>query len=100
MSKNKIRSAKQIERYFKGVANYRRIEILLLIERSSGICLEKIADVLKYEIKNTFQHVQKLSNAGLVNKKHNGKMVDHTLSPYGKRFVNFIKTFINIENIE
>lgn len=96
MSEAKTRSAKQIERYFKGVANYRRIEILFLIERSWGISLEKIAEVLEYEIKNTFQHVQKLSYAGLVNKKHNGKMVEHTLSPYGKRFVGFVKTFINI----
>ena len=96
MSEIKTRTPKQIEKYFKGVANHRRIEILLLIEQSGGICLERIADVLKYEIKNTFQHVQKLSYAGLVNKKHNGKMVDHTLSPYGKRFVGFIKTFINV----
>ena len=52
MSEIKTRTPKQIEKYFKGVANHRRIEILLLIEQSGGICLERIADVLKYEIKN------------------------------------------------
>ena len=41
-----------------------------------------------------------MKEASPLYKKHNGKMVDHTLSPYGKRFVNFIKTFINIESAE
>ena len=97
---NKKRTPKQIEKYFKAAANHKRLEILLLIEKSSDIYLEKIAEYTDCDIKNVFQHVQKLYNSGLVNKKHKGKMVGHTLSPYGKRFVNFIKTFINFESVE
>lgn len=88
-----MKTAKQLERYFKGVANHRRIEILLLIAKRENIYLEKIAEALDCNIKTISEHTKKLTHAGLVNKKYNGQMVGHSVSPYGKRFIEFIKTF-------
>jgi len=88
-----MKTAKQLERHFKGVANHRRIEILLLIERAENISLEKIAESIECDIKNVCQHTQRLVQAGLVNKKYNGRMVGHSVSPYGKKFIKFIKAF-------
>jgi DNA-binding MarR family transcriptional regulator len=88
-----MKSAKQLERYFKGVSNHRRVEILVLVSRAPGISLEKIAENTSCEIKNACQHVQKLVHAGLVNKKYCGRTVGHTISPYGVKFIKFMKSF-------
>jgi DNA-binding MarR family transcriptional regulator len=88
-----MKTAKQLERYFKGVANHRRLEILLLVAENDGIILEEIASTLKCNIKTTSEHTRRLVQAGLLNKKYRGRAVAHLLSPYGKNFVRFIKIF-------
>ena len=82
-----------MERHFKGVANHWRISILQLIAENDGIGVEKIAEVLDGNIKTISVHTQKLVQSGLVNKKYRGRTVTHSLSPYGKKFHNFIRTF-------
>ena len=77
----------------KGVANHRRIEILKLVARSEGISLEDIAESLGCNIKTISEHARKLTNAGLVDKTYQGRMVVHSLSPYGKIFYVFLTTF-------
>jgi len=91
----KIKTAKQMERHLKGMANHRRIEILLLVAKNDGITLEGIIEMLDANPKTIGEHARKLHQAGLVNKKYHGKFVEHTLSPYGKIFVNFLKSFQN-----
>ncbi len=46
-----MKTAKQLERNFKGVANHRRLEILLLVAENDGITLEEISGTLKCNIK-------------------------------------------------
>ena len=82
-----------MERYFKGAANHRRLDILRLIDRNDGITLEKIAEILDCNIKTVSEHTRRLVQAGLLNKKYRGREVEHSLSPYGKRFIDFTKTF-------
>jgi len=89
----KQKTAKQLERHFKGVANHRRIDILLLVANQSDVTVEGIADALGINIKTISEHTRRLAQAGLLNKKYRGRNVAHTLSPYGKTFVRFIKTF-------
>lgn len=89
----KPKTAKQLERHFKGVANHRRIDILKLIAENESINLEDIAENLKCNIKTVSEHTRKLVQAGLVNKKYQGRMVAHSLSPYGQIFYKFITTF-------
>jgi len=85
-----------MERHLKGIANHRRIEILLLIEKSGGLTLDNIIKNLDANPKTLGEHTRRLYNAGLVNKQYRGKFVEHTLSPYGKIFVSFLKSFQNI----
>jgi DNA-binding MarR family transcriptional regulator len=89
----KLKTPKQLERYFKGVANHWRIEILDLIAKKEGITLENISETLDCNLKTISEHTRKLVQAGLVNKKYKGREVMHSLSPYGQRFLKFIKTF-------
>ena len=89
----KIKTAKQMERHLKGMANHYRIEILLLIAQHQAITLEGIVGLLGANEKTLGEHTRRLYQAGLINKNYRGKFVEHTLSPYGKIFVNFLKAF-------
>lgn len=82
-----------MERHLKGVANHYRIEILLLIAERGTITLEDIVGVIGANQKTLGEHTRRLCHAGLLNKKYRGKFVEHTLSPYGKTFVKFLKLF-------
>jgi len=87
------KTAKQLERHIKGVANHRRIEILDLIARNNGISVDGIAETLDCNMKTISEHTRRLVAAGLVNKKYQGRTVTHSLSPYGKIFHKFISNF-------
>ena len=93
----KIKTAKQIERHLKGIANHYRIEILLLIAERNGITLEDIVEGLGANEKTIGEHTRRLYQAGLLNKKYRGKFVEHTLSPYGKTFVRFLQSFRQVQ---
>ncbi|MDP1884429.1 MAG: winged helix-turn-helix domain-containing protein [Candidatus Moranbacteria bacterium] len=87
------KTPKQMERHLKGVANHRRIEILFIIAENSGIALDSICGIMKGNVKTISEHTKKLVQSGLINKFRRGRVVGHSLSPYGKRFLKFIKTF-------
>ena len=88
----KIKTPKQMERHLKGIANHYRIAVLLLISAREGITLEEIIENLNGNPKTIGEHTRRLAVAGLLNKKYNAKFVEHSLSPYGKVFVEFLKT--------
>ncbi|MEK9158536.1 MAG: helix-turn-helix domain-containing protein [Patescibacteria group bacterium] len=88
-----MKTSKQLERYFKGAANHRRLDILRLIAKNEGISLEGITDALSCNMKTVSEHTRRLVQAGLLNKNYRGREVAHSLSPYGKRFIDFTKTF-------
>lgn len=90
---NKEKTSKQLERYFKGVSYFRRVAILRLIAQNDGITVDEIAKELSGNFKTISTHTHKLVQAGLVNKAQKGLQVTHSLSPYGEKFVNFMKEF-------
>jgi len=89
----KLKTAKQMERHLKGMANHYRIEILLLVAAREGITLEDIVEALGANEKTIGEHTRRLFQAGLIDKKYRGKFVEHKLSPYGKTFVRFLESF-------
>ena len=90
------KTPEQLERNFKGVANRRRIEVLLLVSRADKISLNEIAKQLKCNFKTLSEHTKKLVRAGLLNKNRAGDgSVKHSLSPYGKKFIKFMESFNN-----
>lgn len=89
----KLKTTKQIERHIKGVANHRRIEILLLIAGREGITLDEIIGQVDANPKTIGEHTRRLHNAGLVEKNYSGRFIKLSLSPYGKIFIKFIKEF-------
>ncbi len=88
-----MKSAKQLERYFKGVSNHHRINILLLLSKERLMTLDEIAGNLDVNLKTVSEHTKKLAQAGLLNKEYSGRFVFHTLSPYGKNMVSYFRSF-------
>jgi len=88
-----MKTAKQMERHFKGLANHWRISILILVGKKSGITLDGIVGELNANFKTISEHTRKLVQSGLLNKKYQGRNVVHSLSPYGEKLVEFIKSF-------
>lgn len=88
-----MKTSKQLERYFKGASNHRRIDILRLINKSEGLNLGQIAEELNANIKTISEHTRRLVHAGLLNKSYRGNEVGHFISPYGKQFLAFINSF-------
>lgn len=93
---SKVKTAKQMERHLKGMANHYRIEALLLLSSRDKMTLEDIIETIGANEKTLGEHVRRLYQAGLVNKNYRGKFVEHSLSPYGKTFVQFLKSFQRI----
>ena len=90
------KTAKQMERHLKGMANHYRIEILLLIAKHQPITLDSIVKTIGANDRTIGEHTRRLYIAGLVNKKYRGRYVEHVLSPYGKIFVRFLESFQQI----
>jgi DNA-binding MarR family transcriptional regulator len=87
------KTSKQLERYCKGAASYRRIEILGLLAKKPNLSLDQIAFSLKANMKTVSNHTHRLAQAGLIRKYRSGMAVAHSLSPFGEKFNKFLKTF-------
>ena len=93
MDVEKLKTAKQMERHLKGMANHHRIEILLYVADHEGATLDDIIAGLKANPKTIGEHTRRLLLAGLINKHYRSRFVEHSLSPYGKAFVRFLQSF-------
>jgi predicted transcriptional regulator len=87
------KTSKQLERYCKGVASYRRIEILDLLCKKPNLTLVQISNDLKANMKTVSNHTHRLAQAGLIRKHRSGMAVAHSLSPFGEKFNKFLKSF-------
>ncbi|MBI5220333.1 MAG: winged helix-turn-helix transcriptional regulator [Candidatus Liptonbacteria bacterium] len=87
------KTSRQLERHLKGVANHWRIEILLLIAEREDLSLDLIAREVGGNLKTIAEHVRRLGHAGLICKEYRGRSVAHSLSPYGRIFIRFLKIF-------
>jgi len=87
-----MKKPRQLERIVKGFANHRRIEILLLLERTPELSLIEISDELRINFKTGSEHIRRLALAGLVMKRNAGSSVRHALTSDGKLTLKFLRT--------
>lgn len=57
------------------------------------LTLDEIARELEANMKTVHEHTKRLYQAGLINKKHIGRGVAHSLSPYGRKIYKFLSSF-------
>ena len=82
---------KKIEKVVKGFANHRRIQILELLEKNPDLSVDQISQNLNVNFMTISDHVRKLADAGLVDKKYKGRIVMNTLTKEGKNILSFCK---------
>lgn len=82
---------RRLERFFKGAASHRRLEILHLLKRRPELSVEDIADMLRIGYPNAAEHIRKLAIAGLVAKRHEGASVRHKLTARGESVLAFCR---------
>jgi predicted ArsR family transcriptional regulator len=87
-----VKTSRQLERIVKGFSNHRRIEILILLNKSPELSLQEIADDLGINFRTASEHTRRLSLSGLILKRYEGNVVRHVLSPQGKTILKFLRT--------
>jgi len=84
---------KKIEKIVKGFANHRRIQILELLSKDTDLSVENISENLNVDFYTISDHARKLADTGLIEKKHKGRFVLHSLTRRGKYILSFCKMF-------
>jgi predicted transcriptional regulator len=84
---------KKIEKIVKSFANHRRIQILELLEKDGVISVEGISNKLNVGFFTISDHIRKLSDGGLVEKKYKGRFVMNGITKKGKYILSFCKMF-------
>ena len=85
------RTPRQLERLVKGFANHRRIQIMSLLDTEPELSLSGISSRLKIDIRTASAHVIRLTTAGLVLKRFEGRGVRHRLTRRGEEILTFLR---------
>ena len=88
-----FKSSRQLERHFKGISNYRRIDALMLAYEKPRLTLDQICENLDCNYQTLAEHISRLVKAGLISKQNRGSNVEHSLTPYGKKICKFTENF-------
>jgi len=84
---------KKIEKEVKAFANHRRIQVLELLDREKNLSVNKISQILGVGFFTISDHIRKLYDTGLVEKKNKGRFVINNISNKGKKVLSFCKMF-------
>jgi len=82
----------QLERFVKGFANHRRIEILKTLKNKPELSLIDISRILNINFRTASDHIKKLAVAGLILKRSDGLNVRHKITDKGLSVLKFLKT--------
>ena len=85
-------NTRTLERFVKGFANHRRIQVMFLLGKKPNLSVIDISDELKVNFKTISEHLRRLAIAGLVLKRNKSNEVEHALSSRGKGILNFLRT--------
>jgi len=80
-----------LERVVKGFANHRRIEIIELLKQKPELSVGEISIALEIELKTASEHLRRLTIAGLVLKRHEGREVRHALTSRARKTLTFLR---------
>ena len=85
-------SERELEHILKGAANYRRIQMLRLLEREPELSLLQVSRHLQMSPKTASEHLRRLTHSGLVSKHSRGRWVHHRLTDRGRAVAAFLRT--------
>ncbi|MEM6749715.1 MAG: winged helix-turn-helix domain-containing protein [Planctomycetota bacterium] len=80
----------KLETLVRGFANHHRISILERIVKKPGMSVAAVAKAERMNLKTCSEHLRRLTVAGLIEKEADGRRVEHTPTPRGKKVVKFL----------
>ena len=83
---------RELEIILKGVASHRRIQIIDLLDKRTGLSVFDISENLSVDFRTASEHLRKLAIATLVAKRNEGSAVRHSLTKLGKTILKFCRT--------
>lgn len=83
--------SRRLERVVKGFANHRRIEILELLGKKPEMSVGEISLATEIELKTASEHLRRLTIAGLILKRNEGREVRHALTPQARQILKFLR---------
>ena len=81
-----------LERWMRAVGNHRRIEILDLLDQNPELSVIEISEKLKINMKTASEHLRRLTIAGLIMKRSQGKSIRHKITTRGNNILMFLRT--------
>lgn len=79
------------ERIVRGFSNRRRIAVLHLLQRHPGLSMSEIAVSLRATREAAWEHLRKMTAAGLLVRRRKGNLRLHRLTARGRRVLRFLK---------
>ena len=77
----------ELERYFRAIANRRRLEMLQVLDRRGPLPLYQVATAVHLSVKTTNKHLAQLLHTGFVNRTRQGLFVLYQLEDEAKPLV-------------
>ena len=77
----------ELERYFRAVANHRRLEMLQVLNRRGPLPLYQVAAAVHLSVKTTNKHLTQLLHTGFVSRTRQGLFVLYRLEDEAKPLV-------------
>ena len=78
------------EKIFKGAANHRRLEALVLLSNHPGLSTDEIVEKLKINYQTGAGHIQKLVHSGLAIAYREANLSRHKLSSIGMGIIKLL----------
>lgn len=92
LNDTKMLKTRSLEKIVRGFSNHRRIQLLALLAEKPNLSVFEIADELNVNFKTISDHLRRLLNVGLVEKKNKGNMVCNKLTDLGNSILKFLRT--------
>lgn len=87
-----MQKSRVLERWMRAAGNHRRIEILVLLDENPELSVSEISEKLKINMKTASEHIRRLTIAGFIMKRSQGKSIRHKLTVRGKHILTFLRT--------
>ncbi|HEX9679133.1 MAG TPA: ArsR family transcriptional regulator [Candidatus Saccharimonadales bacterium] len=81
----------KVEDIAKGVANAKRVAVLLALARKSPLYIDEIQDNVPMHYKTLNMHLQRLHRSGLIAKEFKGPTIQIYITKRGKQILTFLR---------
>lgn len=76
----------------RAAGNHRRIEMLVILSDHPELSVSEIAERLQINMKTASEHMRRLTIAGFVMKRSQGKNIRHKITTRGQNVLTFLRT--------